>query len=253
MTVHWVPKRSSKPIAGSAGVAAGGGGGGEGGTDAAAAGSGVGTGSAGIAAGARRADSGAGGGVTAAAGRGRWRLRRRGGGNRPTLLKVGETLFEGTYAITCTDRDHQTCDCDDGERQHQKYCQSNFHNGIPSRLMWADASRLRVRAKVGCGGLWNGSKGLDVFFLMWGERHEARTGRRCRHSRIPCALGNRINSATMAFSESKCGYRKSPHNELNRTTPGTNLLPSINHAQMSRRWYTTSVQRRQCGLGMGGN
>lgn len=166
---------------------------------------------------------------------GRVRLRRRCGGSGPTLLKIGETLFEIAHTIACTDRDHQTCDCDDGERQYQQYCQNNFHNGLPIRVPWADASRLRVRTKVGCGRLWSGSKDLDVFFLMWREPHAAGAG-----IAVPlltdCVCGRLPNQQrNNGIFQRQVWISQEPHNELNRTTSGTNLLPSINHAQMSRR------------------
>ena len=183
--------------------------------------------------------------------RGRLGLRRRDGGNGPTLLNVGETLFEGTYAITCTDRDYQTCDCDDGEGQHQKYCQSNFHNGLPIRLSRADASRLRVLAKVGCSGLWSGSKGLDVFFLMWGEPHQARVLTVVAHLTDSVCRRQPNQPRNDDVFQRQVWISQEPHNDLNRTTPGTNLLPSINHAQRAVVTDTTSVQRRQYGLGMG--
>ena len=103
----------------------------------------------------------------------------------------------------------------------------------------------RKLVAVDCGVV---RTGLDVFFLMWRERS-------CRRGRIALqrARGFRVrsrgefNSATMAFAESKCGSSQEPHNDQNRTTPGTNLLPSINHARMSRRWYTRAFNGGSAG------
>jgi hypothetical protein len=74
-------------------------------------------------------------------------------------------------------------------------------------------------------------------------------GLRCRYSRMPCAVG----PESTGIRRMQVWITQEPHNDLNRTTPGTNLLPSINHAQKAAVTCTTSVQRRQCGLGMGGS
>jgi hypothetical protein len=68
------------------------------------------------------------------------------------------------------------------------------------------------------------------------------------------ARGFRVQSRGDSTSQNggsgdKCGSSQEPHNDQNRTTPGTNLLPSINHARLK----PTFLGHRRHGLGMGGS
>ena len=58
------------------------------------------------------------------------------------------------------------------------------------------------------------------------DGHAALRGFRV-HSRRELILNNGV-------SGDNCGSPQQPHNDQNRTTPGTNLLPSINHARVKR-------------------
>jgi len=59
----------------------------------------------------------------------------------------------------------------------------------------------------------------------------------------------RDSSLNNGGSGDNCRSPQEPHNDQNRTTPGTNLLPSINHARVK----PTFVRHRCRGPGMGGS
>jgi hypothetical protein len=112
---------------------------------------------------------------------------------------------------------------------------------FPSVGLWIDARRLPVPAVVGRGGLCGGSSGLnelfnamsppvprlpvDDFAVLWGT---------------PGVLSDAHTRRSALFLTTRSSVPS--HNDQNRTTPGTNLLPSINHARVARRVFNVAVR-----------
>lgn len=52
-----------------------------------------------------------------------------------------------------------------------------------------------------------------------------------------------IKNLGIGISGDNCGSPQEPHNDQNRTTPGTNLLPSISHVRAKLTFASTSATR----------
>jgi hypothetical protein len=52
-----------------------------------------------------------------------------------------------------------------------------------------------------------------------------------------------IKNLSSGVSGDNCGSPQEPHNDQNRTTPGTNLLPSISRVRVKPKFASTSAAR----------